>query len=84
MRLTLSTFAIMKRLKNASIKSLPYNVPSNLITAKNLYLERAEGKRRWGALGAVSRFRFGNFGILCVPLKKSLQRPENYIYCHLE
>ena len=54
MRLTLSTFAIMKHLKNASIKSLPYNVPSNLITAQNLYLERAEGKRRWGALGAVS------------------------------
>ena len=50
----------------------------------NLYLERAEVKRRWGALGAVSRFRFGNFGILCVPLKKSWQRPEYYIYCHLE
>ena len=80
----LSTFALLKRLKNAGIKSLPYNVPSNLITAQNLYLERAEVKRRWGALGVVSGFRFGNFGILCVPLKKSWLRPEYYIYCHLE
>ena len=80
----LSTFALLKRLKNAGIKSLPYNVPSNLITAQNLYLERAEVKRRWGALGAVSGFRFGNFGILCVPLKKSWLRPEYHIYCHLE
>ena len=81
----LSTFTLLKRLENASIKSLPYNVPSNLITAQNLHLERAERKRRWGALGAMSGFRFGNFGIiLCVPLKKSWLLSEYYIYCHLE
>ena len=45
------------------LKSVAYNLPSNLITAQNLDLELGGGD-------VVSGFGFGNLGILCVHLKK--------------
>ena len=52
-----------KRMPAYFLKSVAYNLLSNLITAQDLDLELGGG-------GLVAGFGFGNFGILCVRLKK--------------
>ena len=55
-----------KRMPAYFLKSVAYNLLSNLITAQNLDLELGG----WGEL--VSRFGFGNFGAFVRMCEKSL------------